>query len=195
MENYPKYGCPFEAGEFYHIYNSAVGSEKLFVSAENYRFFLDRFHFYTKDILSIYAYCLLSNHFHFLIKIQESSDNKTIAEQLRKFFISYAKSFNKNRLRRGALFEKHLKRVKINSEEQLLWTIYYIHRNPVHHRISSDYKRYKWSSYRSLISDKKTKLERLEALNAFSGAEEFVKFHQRNIEEDILNQKINFWES
>jgi REP element-mobilizing transposase RayT len=191
MENYPKYGCPFEAGEFFHIYNSAVGKEKLFISTENYRYFLDRFHFYTHEMLSIYSFCLMSNHFHFLVKVQESVNHNSVSKQLRNFFISYSKSFNKEQRRRGSLFNKHLKRVKIEDDNQLIWTIYYIHRNPFHHKITSNYKEYPWSSYQIILSDKSTKLKRTDVLNLFSDNEQFVKFHERNIAEDILNKKVD----
>lgn len=195
MENYPKYGKPFEPGQFYHIYNSAVGKEKLFSSGDNYKFFLDRFHFYTREVLSVYSYCLLGNHFHFLIKIVDSTDNNEASEQLRKFFISYSKSYNKQESRRGSLFNRHLKRVKIETDQQLIWTLYYIHRNPVHHKITADYKHYQWSSYRILLSDKQTKLKREEVWNLFSDVKGLVKFHDRNIEVDVLNKKIHLLES
>jgi len=194
MGDYPKYSCPFEGGEFYHVYNTAVGKEKLFCSDDNYRFFLDQFRFYTRNVISLNAFCLLSNHFHFLIKVHPFADNKVVPEQFRKFLISYSKSFNKEQKRRGSLFDKHLKRVRIETDEQLLWTIYYIHRNPFHHRITSNFKGFKWSSFQILISNKPTKLKRDGVLALFHGKEEFIKFHDRNIEEDILNQKIKFWE-
>lgn len=195
MEDYPKYSCPFEAGEFYHIYNSAVGKERLFKTGDNYRFFLNQFHNYTNQVLSVYAYCLLGNHFHFLIKVHDYSDNKEVSEQFRRFFISYSKSFNKVHKRRGSLFNKHLQRIKIESTEQLLWTIYYIHRNPVHHRISSNYQQYRWSSYQALVTDRDTKLKRNEVIDEFSGVDEFIKFHERNIREDLLRKKIRLHES
>lgn len=195
MNNYPKYGKPFEPGELYHIYNSAVGKEKLFSTDDNYKFFLDRFYFYTREILSTYSFCLLGNHFHFLIKFHSSTDHNMASDQLRKFFISYAKSFNKQEFRKGSLFNKHLKRVKIETNQQLIWTVYYIHRNPVHHKITTSYKKYRWSSYRILCSDKPTKLNRKKILDLFSGIEGFVEFHNRNIKEDILNKKIHFLES
>ena len=194
MSDYPKYGAPFEQGEFYHIYNCAVGKEIMFINDDNYHFFLDRFYYYTRDYLCIYAYCLLRNHFHFLVRINDGADHLKISEQLRKLFISYSKAFNKQQKRTGSLFEKHLKRIKIVSDNQLLWTIYYIHRNPVHHRISSDFERFTWSSYRVIISDKNTKLKREEVLGIYSGKKSFMEFHQRNIENDQLQEKINFAE-
>lgn len=164
--DYSKYGAPFETSHFYHLYNKAVRNDKLFYDEENYRYFLNKFHLYTKIVLSVYSFCLLNNHFHFLIKIDENINSGTVSEQLRKFFISYSKSFNKQQNRKGTLFEKHLKRVRINSEEQLLWTIYYIHRNPVHHRITLNYERFRWSSYPVILSEKRNKFEEKKGLKS-----------------------------
>lgn len=192
--DYSKYGAPFEASHFYHLYNKAVRNDKLFYKEENYRYFLHKFHIYTRKVLSVYSFCLLNNHFHFLIKIDQSSNSETVSEQLRRFFISYSKAFNKQQSRKGTLFEKHLKRVMIDSEEQLLWTIYYIHRNPVHHRVTPNYERFKWSSYPVILSEKETNLKRREVLSLFSGKEKFIEFHQSNIREDVLRKRISFQE-
>ena len=67
----------------------------MFINDDNYMFFLDRFNFYTRDFLSVYAYCLLRNHFHFLVRILDGVDHLEISEQLRKFFISYSTSSKK----------------------------------------------------------------------------------------------------
>lgn len=168
MSEYPKYGEPFESGEFYHIYNSAVGKDKLYSLSDNFRFFLDRFHFYTREILSVYSFCLLSNHFHFLLKIHDSVGDDVVSEQMRKLYISYAKAYNREQKRRGTLFNKHLKRVVIESDEQLFWTIYYIHRNPVHHFITNGYQKYPWSSFQIFQSEKPTKVQRSRVFDLFS---------------------------
>ena len=195
MNSYPKYGHPFEQGEIYHIYNRAIGNEDLFISPDHYKYFLDRFHFYTREILSVYAFCLLNNHFHFLVRIHNEVDSNLASEQLRRFFISYSKSFNKINNRRGSLFSKHLKSVKILTESQLLWTIYYIHRNPLHHGLTKNYKGYKWSSYRILVSDKTTKLDKPAILELFKNKRELISFHDRNIKDDTLNKRIPILES
>ncbi len=61
---------PFEPGKYYHIYNRANGFEKLFLSDENYRYFLRQYVKYIEPVAITYAWCLLPNHFHFLIKIR-----------------------------------------------------------------------------------------------------------------------------
>jgi len=69
------------ADTFYHIYNHANGDENLFRNEENYRFFLKQWNKYTRPLAKTFAYCLMPNHFHALIKtkceeelIERSSD-------------------------------------------------------------------------------------------------------------------------
>jgi|SRR6056297_30543 len=176
-----KYNAPFEPGNFFHVYNHAIGSELLFREGENYLFFLQKFSRFLDPYVSLYSYCLLPNHFHLLIKVSSKFSSREVSEQFRKFLISYSKAFNKYFARRGTLFERHLKRVHVTSDEYLIWLIFYLHRNPVHHRYSTDFRTYPWSSYQSLLSNKNTDLKRAEILDLFSGKNEFISFHERNI--------------
>lgn len=59
---------------FYHIYNRANGNEKLFLNDKNYTYFLERFKSYILPIAEIYAYCLMPNHFHFLVRIKSENE-------------------------------------------------------------------------------------------------------------------------
>jgi putative transposase len=54
----------------YHIYNHANGNENLFHNDENYLYFLKLFFEFISPIADVYSYCLLPNHFHFLLKIK-----------------------------------------------------------------------------------------------------------------------------
>lgn len=56
--------------KFYHIYNHANGTENLFRSDENYRYFLQRYYHFIPNVADTYAYCLMPNHVHFLIKVK-----------------------------------------------------------------------------------------------------------------------------
>ena len=66
-----KYSMPLEEGKFYHIYNQGNNKENIFYSLENYEYFLYKFDGYLSDLVEVYAYCLMPNHFHFLIRIKE----------------------------------------------------------------------------------------------------------------------------
>lgn len=59
-----------ETEKFYHIYNHANGNENLFIEEENYHFFLQQWDKYISPIADTYAYCLIPNHIHFLIRIK-----------------------------------------------------------------------------------------------------------------------------
>ncbi len=59
---------------FYDIYNHAVGNDKLFFIENNYIYFLTKFSEYISPIADMYAYCLMSNHFHLLVKIKSEDE-------------------------------------------------------------------------------------------------------------------------
>lgn len=63
-----------EPNNFYHIYNRGNASENLFYSTENYNYFLKKYLEYVEPIASTYSYCLMPNHFHFLIKIKTETE-------------------------------------------------------------------------------------------------------------------------
>ena len=65
---------PLEPDHFYHIYNHSNGKDNLFISEDNYKYFLGKFKEYIAPFSETYAYCLMPNHFHFLIKINSEKD-------------------------------------------------------------------------------------------------------------------------
>lgn len=196
------YYTKFEEGKFYHIYNRAIDRQPMFKSIENYSYFLKRFDFYLSEIVQVYAYCLLDNHFHFLIRITddlgkfkklnnikiESSAHEILSKQFKLFFQSYAMSFNHQHNRVGTLFQTPFKRVLIDDNSYLTHLIYYIHSNSQKHNLVADFTKWRWSSYARLISDESTKLLRKEVLDLFGGKSHFIDFHKSNAE--LLNEKF-----
>lgn len=67
------YFTRFEDNGIYHIYNRTVDRKPMFVSDRNYVFFIRQFDKYLSDFIKIYAYSLLGNHFHFMIKVNDFS--------------------------------------------------------------------------------------------------------------------------
>ena len=103
----------------YHIYNHGNANDNLFHCDENYRYFLQKYGEYITPIVHTNAYCLLPNHFHFLIQVQEEDVltnqpgfknlavlnlEKRIIQQFSNFFNAYTKAFNKMYDRKGKLF-------------------------------------------------------------------------------------------
>ncbi len=61
-----------EHGNFYHVYNHGVGGRNLFEKAENYEYFLSLYDHYISPIAETYAWVLMPNHFHLLVRIKEN---------------------------------------------------------------------------------------------------------------------------
>ena len=64
------YYTPLDSNYFYHVYNRTVNGERLFINRGNYEFFLKQYDKYLSAYVETYAYCLLNNHFHLLIRVK-----------------------------------------------------------------------------------------------------------------------------
>ena len=193
---------------FYHIYNRGINSEKIFDSKENYLFFLRKFITYVNPVCDVYAYCLMPNHFHFLIKVKSELEIKNfskvstftkddlgkqekglhsfdsiVSKQIGKFISSYTQAYNKVTNRHGALLESPFKRKRIVTEEYLKNLIIYIHLNPT--ELKQEIDKYQFSSFSSILSHFKTNLKRIETIAIFGDLENFIYSHNHP-------QKFNF---
>ncbi len=173
----------FEIGQYYHIYNRGNNKENIFIEEKNYNYFLLKMKKYFVPIADIYAYCLLKNHFHIVLKIK---DKEQIAEKYQEkvhlpfsnFFNSYSKSINKSYNRTGSLFQEHLQRNRILNENYLKQLIVYVHLNPIKHKFSKTFENYKHSSYQTYLSSKETSIDRDFILEMFGSLENFKFYHQ-----------------
>ncbi|WPR70570.1 hypothetical protein SLW70_11565 [Flavobacterium sp. NG2] len=177
---------------YYHIYNRGINNENLFKENRNQDYFLQLYAKHIDPIAETYAWCLLKNHFHLLVRIksleemvllQESFELKKIIPPHQSFgnlFNAYTKSINKSFNRHGALFERPFKRKQVNNEKYLQNIIKYIHYNPVNHGFCEHPIEYPWSSYLSCISNKPTKLQRGKTISFFENIDNFKAIHSQN---------------
>lgn len=170
---------------FYHIYNRGNNKEDLFLQPENYFHFLKLIKTHLVEIADIYAYCLLKNHFHLVIKIKSKTDlpekyhsGNKLSQPFSNLFNAYTKAINKWYDREGSLFRVRFKRERISDLNYLRNAIIYVHLNPVKHSFTKDYNTYLHSSFQSLISSKETSLKRMEVLELFGGHQNFIFVHQ-----------------
>ena len=185
-----------EEDKFYHIFNRGNNRENIFKEEDNYYYFLKQYEKYLSNAVDTYAYCLMPNHFHLLVRIRENKTSSvfkapqvskllTPAEKaFRDFFISYAKSINKKYDRVGSLFQYKFKRKEINDEMYLKRLVMYIHQNPVVAGFCDSVSEWKFSSYKSLLSALPTKLKREEVISWFNEKENFKYCHNTEVELD-----------
>jgi putative transposase len=197
---------PLESGNYYHIYNRGNNSETVFKENRNYEHFLNLYNTHIEPIADTYAWCLMKNHFHLLVRIktieeiiilQESKDppvtKKIIAphQSFGNLFNAYSKAINKGYDRHGALFERPFKRKLIDNNTYLQNVIKYIHYNPVKHGICEHPIEYPWSSYLTCVSDKPTKLRKKEVISIFENLENFKQIHKQNEDFSGLERSLN----
>lgn len=176
---------PLHQDAFYHIYNRGNNRSDLFFEADNYRYFLQLWKKYIHPVAETYAYCLLKNHFHFLLRIRPdaptTSDSKSkmppIEQQFANCFNAYAKAINKRYHRSGKVFEERFRRKLIDNERYLSQLVFYIHANPQKHGFCEDFRSYPHSSYAAFTSSASTLLNRETVLEWFGGKDTFQQFH------------------
>ncbi len=178
---------PLLPGNWYHIYNRGINGQNIIFEEMNYNFLLELMAKHLLSDVEIYAYCLLSNHFHFLVRICDMPEKKPHLG-FSNLFNSYAQAVNKRYNRTGSLFEKPFRRKLIHSEKYLRHLLYNIHSNPVHHKICADIVDYEHSSYASLLSSAPTKLMRDEVLSWFDTRDDFVEFHAVKQDLEIIEK-------
>ena len=176
-----KIKTPLVVDRYFHIYNRGNNKERIFEGKEDYQMFLRKYTELIHPYVNTYAFCLLPNHFHFLLKIEKIDPglwNGQPSHMFRKFFQAYAIWFNNRRNRRGSLFTKYYRRIEVTSDEYLKSLIYYIHHNPVKHGVNKDFQTYPYSSYKSYLNYEETIVSRNETLSLFDNdLVEFIKFH------------------
>lgn len=64
---------PLETGKYYHIYNRGINGCNLFYEEKNYTYFLEKYAHYMSGVLDTFAYCLMPNHFHLLVRVKDFS--------------------------------------------------------------------------------------------------------------------------
>jgi REP element-mobilizing transposase RayT len=61
-------------GKHYHIYNRGINGEKIFREPNNYEHFLRVYEKYVDPVAETFAWCMMPNHFHFLVRIKEKEE-------------------------------------------------------------------------------------------------------------------------
>jgi len=180
---------------FYHIYNRANADDQLFTEDVEYYLFLKKYFNYANLIFSTYGYCLLTNHFHFLVQVRPESelnrnigifkDDKSrsnyLAQHLGNFFNWYATYFNKKHFRKGSLFIHSFHRKPILDEAYLSTLVCYIHANPVKAGMCKKPEEWKYSSFREFIKGPNfiSANNRGQTLEWFDGLANFKETHSQ----------------
>ncbi len=208
---------PFITGNYYHIFNRGIDRRQIFTSAREYKLALSAMNFYLSSDkslrlsyylaqnldsrvsidmrrqqslgrISLVSYCLMSNHFHLLVR-QEVDDG--IYDYMRMVQSSISHRFNLKHQRKGSVFEGVFKAVHIETSQQLLHVSRYIHLNPYSASIVSNDREiveYPWSSFRHYCNLSSTNnINTSCILEDFKSPRDYMRFvlDQANYQRDL----------
>ncbi|MBI4096764.1 MAG: transposase [Candidatus Levybacteria bacterium] len=196
---------PFAINQVYHVFNRSIARQPIFNNKHDYDRFLDLINFYRFDkpplrfshykrlskeqkdefennfminrnpMIEILTYCIMPNHFHFLLRPKQDS---AISDFMRNLQNSYSKYFNVRYDRTGSLFQFMFKAVRMETDEQMVHVSRYIHLNPATAYLveAKDLDKYEWSSFKSYISDIQSNVSTEMILSRFRSKQDYKKF-------------------
>ncbi len=183
----------FIPNNFYHIYNRGNNKEKIFFTPENCLFFLHKTRLTIAKECNILCYCLMPNHFHFLIHIPDIFDENKFADSLKICLRSYTRAINNQELRSGSLFQQHtrckcLSEDNVKSIDYALICFNYIHQNPLRSGLVAKMEDWEYSSFRDYAGLRKGTLCKMELAYELLGipkdSKEFYSFSYDLINKD-----------
>ncbi len=140
-------------GAFYHVTSRGNEKKDIFKSRRDREKFLEYLSSAAERYGAvIYAYCLMSNHFHLFMQTPEGN----LSQIMRHIIGAYTTYFNTKRKRAGHLFQGRYKSVLVEADEYAVELTRYIHLNPVKAGITVKAYEYQWSSYRAYIGTAST---------------------------------------
>jgi REP element-mobilizing transposase RayT len=171
----PRRKVAFLPGYYYHLYNRGNNRQNIFFERENYLFFLRQFRQHVMGTADVLAYCLMPNHYHFLVCLKEEN----LSEKMGLFSLSYTKAINKRIQRSGALFQGPFQSIHVDKDAYLLNLTRYIHLNSVKAGLVERPADWEFSSYPEYVEQRQGSLPQYQSLQQEAGG---ASAYQRFVE-------------
>ena len=159
--------------DIYHVVLRGINKQVIFEDEEDFRKFL----FILSDCketceFQLYAYCLMSNHIHLLIR----TGKEPLGKIFQKLECSFVHWYNKKYERCGHLFQNRFKSIPVQSKEAFLTVLRYILQNPMKAGIENVPGSYPWSSYFSYAGPADGLTDIGPVLRLFTSTDEMLSF-------------------
>ncbi|MHB8157219.1 MAG: REP-associated tyrosine transposase [Desulfocucumaceae bacterium] len=133
----------------YHIIMRGINRQSIFEDEEDFvKFFQTIQHYKEQSGYEIYAYCLMGNHVHLLLKMGQ----EPLEQVMRRICGSYVYWYNQKYQRIGNLFQDRFKSEPVEDDTYFLIVQRYIHQNPIKAGLVRSAEQYKWSSFNEYVN-------------------------------------------
>ena len=133
----------------YHIIMRGINRQSIFEDEEDFvKFFQTIQHYKEQSGYEIYAYCLMGNHVHLLLKMGQDP----LEQVMRRICGSYVYWYNQKYQRIGNLFQDRFKSEPVEDDTYFLIVQRYIHQNPIKAGLVRSAEQYKWSSFNEYVN-------------------------------------------
>lgn len=171
---------------FYHVFNRGINKQRIFIDTDDYRFFLNKLKkLKNKYDFSIYAVCLMPNHFHISIQTRKDSISKIMSS----LTTSYSMYFNRKYTHFGPVFQNRFKSILIENDSYFMTLSRYIYLNPVKAGLVTDPILYPYSSLKEMLGNTPPYLLDGDAVRlngeTTNSKEEYRKFIYEGINADL----------
>lgn len=142
------YKLRIEVPGIYHVTTRGNNKRVIFLNDDDRLVFIRLLNrLATKHGWTIYAFCLMTNHYHLLMRI----DERGMSQGLCELNSQYALLFNQAHVRINHLFGKRYWSEQVESDEHFRRVCRYVVRNPVEAGLVDEPGAYIWSSYRATV--------------------------------------------
>ena len=166
MPRKPRLDAP---GALHHIIGRGIEKTLIFQSDFDRQDFVDRLaDFGHKKNLLIYAWALMPNHFHLLVR----TGFMPIANNMRKLLTGYVVNYNLRHNRHGHLFQNRYKSIICEEDPYLLELTRYIHLNPLRAGLVQslgELEDYPWTGHAGIIGKRKMRWQEIDSVLAYFG--------------------------
>jgi len=172
------------ASGIYHVILRGNNKQNIFEDEEDREFFLKKLTMYKERCgIEIYAYCLMDNHVHLLIK----EGDLGISDVMKRLASSYAYWFNRKYGRIGHLYQERFKSEPVENERYFLAVIRYIHNNPVKAGMVKKCEDYAYSSYMDYL--KKNSIISKDICMGLMSKNDYITFHNKSNKDECMEIK------
>lgn len=176
----------------YHVLNRGNNRQVVFAEESDYLHYLDILKKYKEKFnFKIFAYCLMTNHIHLLIK---TSLGGTISDIMKAITIAHTRHYHHKYNASGHIWQGRFKSPIVSDDEHLLTLMRYIEQNPLRAGIVDQPEKYPFSSYNVNIKIEKDSLvdkeDNLTYLSLGNTIEARIKQYKGLVSEPLEDSKL-----